>query len=89
MDSPVLDSVCLAHHPRWIEISCACGWYRLVCSNCGEPKTCRLKDVPVCCPNCGADMRTKETDYVYERALEQLEHDMLYEPTYNPDDGSM
>ena len=25
----------------------------------------------------------------YERAIEQMEHDMLYEPTYNPEDGSM
>lgn len=41
------------------------------------------------CPNCGADMRTKETDCDYERAVEQLEHDMLYEPTFNQDDGSM
>ena len=41
------------------------------------------------CPNCGADMRTKETDYDYERAVEQLEHDILYEPTFNQDDGSM
>lgn len=44
---------------------------------------------PNFCPNCGADMRTKETDCDYERAVEQFEHDMLYEPTFNPDDGSM
>ena len=25
----------------------------------------------------------------YERASEQREHDILYEPTYNKDDGSM
>ena len=25
----------------------------------------------------------------YCRAVEQLEHDMLYEPTFNQDDGSM
>lgn len=89
MDSPVLDSLCLAHYPRWIETSCAYGWHRLVCSNCGEPKTCRLKDVPVYCPNCEADMRINETDFDYQRAIEQLEHDILYEPTFNPDDGSM
>lgn len=41
------------------------------------------------CPNCGKYMRTKETDYDYERAVEQLEHDILYEPTFNQDDGSM
>lgn len=28
-------------------------------------------------------------DYNYERAVEQLEHDILYEPTFNKDDGSM
>ena len=36
-----------------------------------------------------ADMRIEETDCDYERAVEQLEHDMLYEPTFNKDDGSM
>ena len=25
----------------------------------------------------------------YELAMEQMEHDVLYEPTYNPEDGSM
>lgn len=25
----------------------------------------------------------------YERAIEQTEHDALYEPTYNSEDGSM
>lgn len=25
----------------------------------------------------------------YERATEQMEHDALYEPTYNSEDGSM
>lgn len=25
----------------------------------------------------------------YERAVEQMEYDTLYEPTYNPEDGSM
>ena len=32
--------------------------------------------------------RTKET-YDYKRAIEQMEHDALYEPTYNSEDGSM
>lgn len=30
-----------------------------------------------------------EMDFDYQRAIEQLEHDILYEPTFNPDDGSM
>ncbi len=37
----------------------------------------------------GADMRGEETDCDYERAVDQLEHDILYEPTFNQDDGSM
>ena len=28
-------------------------------------------------------------DVYYQRQVEQLEHDMLYEPTFNPEDGSM
>lgn len=38
------------------------------------------------CPNCGARMKGADD---YERAIEQSEHDMLYEPTYNSEDGSM
>ena len=38
------------------------------------------------CPNCGAKMKGADD---YERAIEQMEHDMLYEPTYNSEDGSM
>ena len=31
-----------------------------------------------------------QTDYGdYERAVEQMQHDMRYEPTYNAEDGSM
>ena len=56
MNSPVLDALCLAHHPRWIQISDSCGWLRLICSNCGEPKTCRRKDIPMICPGCGEKM---------------------------------
>lgn len=61
---------------------CASEFYDNVMDFCGD-------DVPHFCPDCGADMRTKETDCDYERAVEQLEHDMLYEPTFNQDDGSM
>lgn len=31
----------------------------------------------------------RRADDEYERAVEQMEYDMLYEPTYNPEDGSM
>ena len=30
-----------------------------------------------------------DTDYDYERAVDQLEYDIRWEPTFNPDDGSM
>ena len=30
-----------------------------------------------------------DDDVEYERAVDQLEHDILYEPTFNPEDGSM
>ena len=38
------------------------------------------------CSRCGARMKGADD---YERAIEQMEHDMLYEPTYNSEDGSM
>lgn len=65
------------------------------CSECGFPSLTYDDtyiygmDLPNYCEDCGADMRTRETDCDYERTVEQLEHDMLYEPTFNPDDGSM
>lgn len=59
-------------------------WERYTCSVCGKYSS--NYDF---CPHCGADMRIEEADYDYERAVEQLEHDMLYEPTFNQDDGSM
>lgn len=74
---------------EWIE-----HWYPhfdlagIECSICGKdvPYWERNYDMPNFCPNCGADMRG---DNDYERAIEQMEHDMLYEPTYNSEDGSM
>ncbi len=73
------------HHP---EIGWGETW---LCDQCGEKTTSTVMGKPRAnfCPNCGADMRTKETDCDYERAVEQLEHDMLYEHTFNQDDGSM
>ena len=58
------------------------------CSVCGEIQY-DYDNYRHFCANCGADMRTKETDCDYEQAVEQLEHDMLYEPTFNQDDGSV
>ena len=37
---------------------------------------------------CEPDKHVKGADD-YERATEQMEHDVLYEPTYNAEDGSM
>ena len=31
----------------------------------------------------------EDEDVEYQRQIEQLEHDILYEPTFNPEDGSM
>ena len=68
---------------KWIYLI---GLEAFECSVCGRQMVRNIFDY---CPWCGADMRTKETDSDYERAVEQLEHDMLYEPTLNQDDGSM
>lgn len=37
----------------------------------------------------GIAIKTLEGADDYERAIEQTKHDMLYEPTYNSEDGSM
>lgn len=39
--------------------------------------------------NIGSYIFSTSTDCDYQRAVEQLEHDILYESTFNPDDGSM
>lgn len=71
-------------------------WQSCKCSVCGRYDTRPYLynfDEPHFCSWCGADMRTKETDYDtdydYEKAVDQLEHEILYEPTFNQDDGSM
>lgn len=56
------------------------------CSECGYKVMSDFFDFNFC-PNCGADMRGEDDGY--EKAVEQMEYDMLYEPTYNPKDGSM
>lgn len=35
------------------------------------------------------DEKGDSDEVYYERAIEQLEHDILYEPTYNVEDGSL
>ena len=57
------------------------------CSNCGFEETqWRTVDYNFC-PHCGARMKGENDDY--ERAVEHMEYDTLYEPTYNFEDGSM
>lgn len=70
---------------RWIEYIPEHG----KCPFCGNQVDLLNGKANNFCGECGAYMRTKETDCDYERAVEQLEHDMLYEPTFNQDDGSM
>ena len=89
-DEPTVDAVPIKHG-RWVgnerHTSCSiCG--QTYCVPDGQDGHLDMTFYKYC-PNCGADMRTKETDCDYERAIEQLEHDMIYEPTFNKDDGSM
>lgn len=59
--------------------------YPWTCSICGE----KYPWYPNYCPHCGARMKGADDNRDYERAAEQREYDMLYESTYNPEDGSM
>ena len=61
-------------------------WYSYI-DQCRAHMNMVLAWMPL--PEPYAGKRTKETDCDYERAVEQLEHDILYEPTFNQDDGSM
>jgi ribosomal protein L37AE/L43A len=64
------------------------GGIEVQCSNCGDRVMVQHLEDEWYCRHCGADMGMKGADD-YERAIEQMEHDMLYEPTYNSEDGSM
>ena len=69
---------------EWIDED---GTYYANCSKCGyQMDTHQERGYFRYCPNCGSDNRG-ENDY--ERAIGQIEHDTLYESTYNPEDGSM
>jgi len=75
---------------HWIRKSVDNGWHAdWVCSECGH----RVYFDHIYydyCPRCGAYMRSEvcERDADYEQEVAQLEHDMRYDPTYNPEDGS-
>lgn len=58
-------------------------WHEYECSECGFHNKGSKSNY---CPNCYAKMKGADD---YERAIEQVEHDALYEPTYNSEDGSM
>ena len=61
------------------------------CSECGKIQTADdVNELNFCCC-CGSrnKLRYLKGADDYERAIEQMEHDALYEPTYNSEDGSM
>lgn len=67
---------------EWIK----CGW-SIRCSICNYDMPYTVRNF---CPNCGADMRKGSTESLdYQRAVEDAEYCERYEPTYNPNDGSM
>ena len=43
------------------------------------------KDIGIACIH----YEERKEYYDYERAVDQMEHDVVYEPTYNSEDGSM
>lgn len=70
---------------RWFRCS-ECGWGMNDIYMADESMVEDFDKFPYYCPYCGAKMNE---DRDYEHAVEQLEHDMKFEPTYNPEDGSM
>lgn len=57
------------------------------CSICGNTISFVEEQDYCLCPICGAEIIS--TNREYEQAIEDLEHDILWEPTFNPEDGSM
>lgn len=84
-DAPTIDQV---KHGYWINISISANDNEssAECDLCGAIVHNNFSSIINYCPNCGAKM---DADRDYEHAVEQLEHDMTFEPTYNPEDGSM
>lgn len=83
---PAVDAVPVIHG-EWIEEPDREGHYH--CSNCGVVwgvSAMAMKH----CPNCTAKMTNSPLwDMEDEAATEMAQYCECYEPTYNPDDGSM
>lgn len=73
MCSPVMDALCLAHHPRWIELSDAHGWVHAICSNCGEPRNYRRGQKPKACPRCHEWMEGERMNHDYAHCADWKE----------------
>lgn len=88
-EQPTVDPVKHGHNTkdgvRWFRCS-ECGWGMNDIYMADESMVEDFDKFPYYCPYCGAKMNE---DHDYEHAVEQLEHDMKFEPTYNPEDGSM
>lgn len=52
--------------------------------NCGFPR-----EADYGCAQWECEEADKDVDIKYQKQIEQFEHDTLYEPTFNPEDGSM
>ena len=71
MNSPILDAICLAHFPRWVELEDANGWITIICTNCGESKKIRRNKIPLICPNCKEKMGGAKNDAYRSKKDEQ------------------
>ena len=79
---------------HWVEIGDE-PYYEWECDVCGftiDGSGCidpyAYRDIYRFCPHCGCRMVSEE-EKDYERAIEDVQYNALYEPTYNQEDGSM
>ena len=83
---PAVDAAPVVH-AEWIEESDREGHYH--CSNCGVVWGVSAMAMKYC-PNCTAKMTNSPLwDMEDEAATEMAQYCERYEPTYNPEDGSM
>lgn len=83
-----IEALSADRYGEWIEDKTGNGFW--ICSSCGfvsEASGAWL--LYKYCPNCGANMRKEEDDHDYERAIDNLQYNTIYEPTFNLEDGSM